>query len=551
MKARMNRAATAVIMAVIVVCAVGDVAADIPRMISYQGLVRDSLGNPINGTGIMFRFGLHDDSTGGSILWAESATLDVTDGLINHNLGSSVPLPDTLFTKFEELWLQITIDAEMIVPRTRLVSTGYSFRVSTVDSASGGTILGDVKILTSSGGNGFQVTQSGFGRAGYLQISNPGNPEAALLGITNGSGPAGYFFQENGLTALEAQTAGFDDFGAAVYGTITSSAPASFAAAVKGENLSTTDNGVGVWGIHNGDGRGVYGVSESSYGVDGSSNTGTGVRGISHSTSSNAIAVHGLMNSTSPGSFSAAVRGENRGTSFNGIGVWGSQGGSGWGVYGSADGVLARGIYGKSDNGIGLYGQTSSGHSGYFTGGRVAVVNASDASVSGSASGYLVLGDAGAENIVLDNNEIIARDNGTSSVLHLQAEGGPVAIGAQGITPPSGYILVVDGKAILEEVEVQLSNAWPDYVFEDDYKLTPLAELERTIKENKHLPGIPSANQMEQDKRVAIGEMQTKLLEKVEELTLYVINMNKEIDQLRAEKTRLEERLIELETEKL
>jgi hypothetical protein len=62
------------------------------------------------------------------------------------------------------------------------------------------------------------------------------------------------------------------------------------------------------------------------------------------STADNAFALHGIISSTSPGAFSAAVRGQNNGTGGNGIGVWGSQDGSGWGVYGTS--VSGRGVYG-------------------------------------------------------------------------------------------------------------------------------------------------------------------------------------------------------------
>jgi hypothetical protein len=137
----------------------------------------------------------------------------------------------------------------------------------------------------------------------------------------------------------------------------------------------------------------------------------------------------------------------------------------------------------------------------------------------------------GGTNIAIDDNEIIARDNGATSLLHLQADGGQVGIGLQGLTVPAGYILAVDGKAILEEVEVQLSADWPDYVFEDNYKLLPITDLERHVKEFKHLPGIPSKTELENE-RIPVGQMQTKLLEKVEELTLYVINLQKQIDAL-------------------
>ena len=91
---------------------------------------------------------------------------------------------------------------------------------------------------------------------------------------------------------------------------------------------------------------------------------------------------------------------------------------------------------------------------------------------------------------------------------------------------PLGYVLAVNGKIICEELTVQLKASWPDYVFTDKYKLTPLFDLEKQIKENKHLPGIPSAKDVS-DNGLKLGDMQKLMMEKIEELTLYVIELNK------------------------
>ncbi len=92
--------------------------------------------------------------------------------------------------------------------------------------------------------------------------------------------------------------------------------------------------------------------------------------------------------------------------------------------------------------------------------------------------------------------------------------------------------LTVKGKVHAEEVIVDLSIPQPDYVFEDDYELRSLEELEIFIQTNKHLPGIPSAEEVKESGMNA-GEMQTKLLEKIEELTLYAIDLKKENAELR------------------
>jgi hypothetical protein len=82
-----------------------------------------------------------------------------------------------------------------------------------------------------------------------------------------------------------------------------------------------------------------------------------------------------------------------------------------------------------------------------------------------------------------------------------------------------------------KEVQVTLAN-WPDYVFNEDYKLLPLSAVEQYIKENSRLPEIPSAQEVEEN-GVELGNMQKKLLLKVEELTLYILDLQKQIDELK------------------
>ncbi len=106
---------------------------------------------------------------------------------------------------------------------------------------------------------------------------------------------------------------------------------------------------------------------------------------------------------------------------------------------------------------------------------------------------------------------------------------GNVGIGT--VSVPNGYKLAVKGNVIAEKVYVQLYASWPDYVFKDDYKLMPLSELESFIKLNKHLPDMPSAEEVEKDGH-DLGDIQTKLLKQNEELTLHIIELNKRIDDL-------------------
>lgn len=117
----------------------------------------------------------------------------------------------------------------------------------------------------------------------------------------------------------------------------------------------------------------------------------------------------------------------------------------------------------------------------------------------------------------------------------------------------SGDILfLVDrtGKAYAKEFEVSLNIPFPDYVFNEDYKLLPLNKLDEYIKTNKHLPGIKSASEYEESGKVNIAELQIQLLEKVEELTLHTINQEKKINEQSAEIDALKKMILEIKSDR-
>lgn len=140
--------------------------------------------------------------------------------------------------------------------------------------------------------------------------------------------------------------------------------------------------------------------------------------------------------------------------------------------------------------------------------------------VGNASGGYLELGLTSSNNIGIDNNEIQARNNVVVSRLVLNNGGGPVQIGSA--VTPAGYSLSVNGKAICEELKIQASSNWPDYVFKDDYTLKSFDELRQYISIKQHLPGIPDANTIAQN-GIEIGDMQKRMMEKIEELTLYIL----------------------------
>lgn len=165
--------------------------------------------------------------------------------------------------------------------------------------------------------------------------------------------------------------------------------------------------------------------------------------------------------------------------------------------------------------------------------------------------GFLQLGLTSSANIVIDNNEILARNNGTATDMWIQQDDGDLllcglGLGGVGIGVGTGaglgtgYALSVKGKIITEELRIQSYAAWPDYVFSDQYELMPLDELKKSIDTNNHLPNIPSAHLVESE-GILVGDMQKRMMEKIEELTLYILDlheMNKqqqvEINQLKS-----------------
>jgi hypothetical protein len=93
----------------------------------------------------------------------------------------------------------------------------------------------------------------------------------------------------------------------------------------------------------------------------------------------------------------------------------------------------------------------------------------------------------------------------------------------------------LDVKGIIRATEVKIETGWADFVFNDDYHLKPLSEVNTFIQENKHLPDIPSAAEIKENEGVNLGEMQVKLLQKIEELTLYLIQQESTIQKLKNE----------------
>lgn len=140
---------------------------------------------------------------------------------------------------------------------------------------------------------------------------------------------------------------------------------------------------------------------------------------------------------------------------------------------------------------------------------------------------YMVNNQPVNQNLISDIQDFQSNMTGTYDVGHMNISG-KVSIGT-GVADPN-YQLQVKGKIRTQEIKVENQN-WPDYVFDPSYELQNLKATERFIKENKHLPGMPSAKEVAVT-GLDVGEMNGRLLQKIEELTLHIIEQNKRIERL-------------------
>ena len=193
--------------------------ADIPQVLNYQGKITDSAGEPLSDGQYDVTFSLWNAVSGGSSLWSETQTgVTVSDGILNALLGSVTPIPDSAFSGADR-YLQIDLAGESVTPRIQLTSVGYSFRVATVDGATGGTISAPLIIVPK--GTAISA-QSGSNRAAAAGASR------IEIGFTDNSAGSISLFEpvdsERGLSSadnkrIEIRNEGLIMFGASEFDT--------------------------------------------------------------------------------------------------------------------------------------------------------------------------------------------------------------------------------------------------------------------------------------------------------------------------------------------
>ena len=139
------------------------------------------------------------------------------------------------------------------------------------------------------------------------------------------------------------------------------------------------------------------------------------------------------------------------------------------------------------------------------------------------------------------SRKIIFGDERYSKALVISNDG-KIGVGTDVFNAGSNHRFFIKGGLKAERVRVELCAAggWCDYVFAPDYQLQPLSQLRQFIKQYHRLPNMPSEKELEKAGGFELGEMTVKQQEKIEELYLYVINMNQELQQLKSKVEQLQ-----------
>ncbi len=408
--------------------------AQIPRTITYQGMINDGSGNPMTGEHV-FTFRIYDSPQGGNILHQESLTLQVTDGLFSTSLGVSQPIAPTM--KFDTpYYLGISVDGNSeMIPRTTLSSAPYALNSASAKQAEELTPDAPNVVRSINGQSGTLTLAEGIGIS--IDVSNDG--DTFTLSTEAGGGTVTEITNtDGGLTLTDATGPVVDialaDGGIALSKLDVSSAEEDQVLTYDGTDLVFADLPAGggeEFALPFGDTV----ESDNAFLV---SNTGEGSAGVFHVDNEEGTAhtLVGLSNTESVWDGPAAVFGDHTGN--GGIGVFGR-------ATGGMNAVTPpRGVYGVSDSGAGVYGYSDEIGTGII------------GHVDGSGEGVLGLslgtGRAG--------HFLIANADNTSDALHAETNGSGSAmyglttgVGAAGefvvdnvLSPADAFRIITDAQ---------------------------------------------------------------------------------------------------------
>jgi len=557
-----------VVACVLLLC-LESIKADIPKLINYQGMLTDNSGSPLTDT-VDITFIIYDDPgpTGGNIKWDEiQYDVPVINGLFNVILGSENPI-NLDFS--EDYWMEITVGGQMMPGRLRFTSVGYAYRALIADSAlsatpgsgsnwsvsnsvlytneywgiarggAGNVLYGDS--VYSHVNLGMACTTGTNGANHYHCIVGGGKLNSATDDYTTVGGgienratdwaatiAGGYWHLASGYCATigggEADTASADY---ATVGGGYNNRATDYAATVGGgyDNLVNSDHATVAGGSYNsasGLGATVGGGSSNA-----ASNDRATVSGGSSNTASGEYAtVGGGFLNTASGNYSFAA-GRRAKANHHGCFVWADMTNADFSSTDTNQFLI------RASGGVGI-GTTSPGQKLDVDLGDIVVQGAGSFDSLGE-EGIVYLGSVhhyvkGVYGFGVKIGAYAAGD-----VISIREISGNVGIG----TTSPAYKLDVNGDInVAGSYNVKkggVNYTHPDYVFEPDYKLMPLDELKKYVLEKKCLPNVISAEDVKRNSGFKIDELLIQMLEKIEEQTLYIIQLEERIAKLEKER---------------
>lgn len=563
----------------VVVCVLAliwvSVQADIPKLINYQGMLTDDSGNPINDNpNIVFR--IYDDTTGGTQKWTETHySVPVSKGLFSVILGSQSGGINLDFS--EDYWLEIEVDNDTMPERLQFTSVGYAYRAMVADSA---------LATTPGSGSNWHLGSSVLHTNGCWGIARYGNTSYGShdsthvnLGVTCTTGTNGQNYKYCTVAGGMGNKA--SHYEATVGGGVNNIASGQFASVGggNGNRASGTDATVG---------GGVSNLAESQDATVGggggnraTSGNYTTVGGGNNNTASGARAtVGGGGGNTASGEYSTVGGGDNNAASGGRATVGGGIGnvasnyqttvGGGYSNYASGSSATVPG--GNADSAMGDYSlaagrrvRITTDADYTFAFGRDFTTSTPNAVIFHNSVNAIKVGIGTTDpeyKLDVRGNRIRLKEDATGqwiavrtdgNDLDLQFEGGDLFIGSTtagehillnpvtnsnvgiGTTDPN-YKLDVNGDInVAGSYNVKkggVNYSHPDYVFEPDYKLMPLDELREYVREKKCLPHVISAEDVKKNEGFKIDELLIQMLEKIEEQTLYIFQLEERIAKL-------------------